>query len=325
MTFEEFLEEWRGDIPYITAHTSGSTGRPKEIRLDKEFVRESASRTNSFFAVGPGSRLHSCVAADYIGGKMMAVRSELAGCRFTWEPPSNRPLCGMKGETIDLLAVVPSQMVHILDHPEDMPRLNGIIIGGSPLPEHLRRRIALSGLPAFESYGMTETASHIALRRVEATAGWFRALPGIVVTADPRGCLAISFGEGREVVTTNDMAEVRGDEFRITGRYDHMIITGGKKVNPVDVEGRISHLFRKGIMLTSEPDEKWGERVVLLAEDAPDADERAKTEVRMRELLANYEMPKQIHWGSRLAYTPNGKLMRRKKVDSSLPGRRNGA
>lgn len=141
MTFEEFIEEWRSEKATITAITSGSTGKPKNIELDKTFVEDSANRTNSFFGIDGGSHLHSCVAADFIGGKMMAVRADIAGCSFSYETPTNRPLDGFdKSQRIDLLAVVPSQMVHLLEHKEELPEIVNIIIGGSSINTGLEEK-----------------------------------------------------------------------------------------------------------------------------------------------------------------------------------------
>ncbi len=324
MTFEDFLEEWRGQESVITVHTSGSTGTPKTIRLSKDFVRESALRTNFFFSITCDSRLHSCVAPDFIGGKMMAVRSELAGCRLTWETPSNRPLAGMaKDEKIDLLAVVPSQMLYILDNLTSIPELDAIIIGGAAIHPDLRSKIIKSGLNAYETYGMTETASHIALRKIACGQDWFMPLDGIAVSLDPRDCLRIDFNTG-ETVVTNDIAELNeSGGFRILGRYDNMIITGGKKVNPEAVEARIAPVIREffagsgisskesgdNFLITSRPDEKWGEKIVLRIEGR-DGDCTSLLKL-LREVLNPYEMPKGIEWVDRLPRTPNGKLLRR--------------
>ena len=314
MTFEEFFEEWRNATPYIMAHTSGSTGEPKDILLTKEFVRRSALRTNRFFGIDKGSRLHSCVAADYIGGKMMAVRSDIASCMFTHETPSNRPLAGIvKSEEITLLAVVPSQMIHILDNIREMPLIRNVLIGGAAIPFELRRRIASSGLNAYESYGMTETASHIALRKVEEEEGWFVPLEGIRVSVDSRGCLVIDFEQGKHF-TTNDMAVLEGEGFKITGRYDNVIVTGGKKVSPEAVERKISHLFRGDIMIGSEPDSKWGEQVILMAEEKEPEEGVESIMKAMRSELERWEMPKNIKWGTRLPRTPNGKILRNKRA-----------
>lgn len=313
ITFEEFLKEWRGDTPVITVRTSGSTGTPKTITLDKEFVRDSGRRTNSFFHINSGSRLHSCVGAQFIGGKMMAVRSELAGCRFTWETPSNTPLSGvMHDEVIDLLAVVPSQMLHILSHPEIMPTINAIIIGGSAIHPQLKERIIASGLNAYETYGMTETASHIALRKLAEDEELFKPLEGIKVSLDERGCLVIEFDSGERVVT-NDLAKIsEAGGFKIMGRYDNVIVTGGKKVNPEDVERRIAPMIAGDFIITSRPDEKWGERIVLRIEGREVEEEKVSESLKkqLRTVLEPYEVPKEIEWIERLPRTANGKVRR---------------
>lgn len=311
MTFEEFLKEWRSGSDVITAYTSGSTGTPKTIELDKEFVRLSGERTNSFFHIGKGSRLHSCVAADFIGGKMMAVRAEIAGGCLTWETPSNRPLQGIgKEERIDLLAVVPSQMIHILEHLEDMPKIGAILVGGSAINPVLRGRIAASGLNAYETYGMTEASSHIALRKIGENDEWFDTLPGISVGLDSRGCLVIDFPGGERIVT-NDLATLESStRFRIDGRYDHVIITGGKKVNPESVERKIAGLINGTYVVTSEPDEKWGSRVVLKIEGESGTGETDELLKGMKNVLDAWEVPKRIIYVERLERTPNGKIKR---------------
>lgn len=312
MTFEEFIEEWRGEAAYITAHTSGSTGTPKEIRLNKEFVRQSACRTNSFFHIDGNCRLHSCVSPDFIGGKMMAVRAEEAGCRLTWETPSNVPLSGIgEDETIDLLAVVPSQMLHIVENISALPHIGAIIIGGSSINPVLREKIAISGVNAYETYGMTETASHIALRRVEASEGEFHTLPGISVGVDERGCLEISFDSGERVVT-NDLATVDNERgFFIDGRYDHVIITGGRKVNPFDVERRIAREIDCAFVISSMPDEKWGNKIVLKMEGDSAGEEADRCLIeKMKTLLHPWEVPKEIIRIDKFERTSNGKIKR---------------
>lgn len=310
MTFNEFLAEWRNDAPTVRAITSGSTGKPKTIELEKSFLRRSGERTNRFFSINSRSRLHSCVGADYIGGKMMAVRADIAGCRFSSELPSNRPLSSLtKDEEISLLAVVPSQMLHIIENIDKIPKIKAILIGGAPLHPLLREKIIASGLDAWETYGMTETASHIALRKVDKLSEWFYLLDGITVESDSRGCLIIRFQEGEEVIT-NDLAEIRQDGgFKIKGRYDNVIITGGKKVSPEEVESKITPLIEEEFLITSRPDEKWGERIVLLIEGERGDEQSLRKE--LRNVLAPHEMPKEIEWITGLERTPNGKLKRR--------------
>ena len=336
MTFEDFLTEWRSDVSFILARTSGSTGVPKEVRLPKDFVAESARRTNDFFSIGPGSRLHSCVSPDFIGGKMMLVRAEMAGATLSWEIPSNQPLQNIDPtHIIDLLAVVPSQMIHILDNIGSLPKIRNIIIGGSAIHPQLRKRIGESGLNAFETYGMTETASHIALRRITHICEGekenpFHVLPGIYVTTDSDGCLQIRFESGK-IIVTNDLAEiVSPKEFYIHGRRDHIINSGGKKINPIEVEKKIAHLIPFPFYITGEPDEKWGQRVILVIQSSKydGSEDPGKSGLSyplgsnfpesfchelldsLRNFLAPHELPKAVRVVSSLPITPSGKLKR---------------
>ncbi len=325
MTFPEFIKEWRNATPYIIAKTSGSTGNPKVIELDKIFVRQSALRTNRFLNIDKGSRLHSCVSVDYIGGKMMAVRADVAGCRLTWENPSNRPLSNIgKEEVIDLLAVVPSQMIHILDNLDDMPAIKSVIIGGSAINPSLRDRICESGLNAYETYGMTETSSHIALRKIALPSqsgdfgeiasrcyDWFETLEGITIALDDRGCLVISFDSGENFVT-NDLAEIKdANHFKITGRFDHIIITGGKKVNPYEVEKKLSAYIDSPYIVTSVPDYKWGSKVVLKIEDGvSNLHNDDELLIKIKGVLQPHEVPKCIEHVDSLPRTENGKIKR---------------
>ena len=342
MDFDEFIREWRRHSPSMTVKTSGSTGTPKEIELSREFVIASAQRTNRFFAIGQESHLHSCVGADFIGGKMMAVRALISNALFTWEEPSNRPLSHLSGnrypEGITLLAIVPSQMIWILDHKHEIPQIHNIIIGGSAIHPDLRRRIAESDFRAYETYGMTETASHIALREIDNTTEWFSTLPGITVSTDERDCLVIHFHspdmDNTEVkssstptpykVVTNDLAILDGEKrFRITGRYDHMIITGGKKVNPFDLENKIQNaiatdpevasLLPGEFLITSAPDTKWGEKIVLMIATGEDLSLRDNHQIIecLKKHLLSHEVPKEILTVNQLPRTANGKLLRR--------------
>lgn len=314
MNYSDFESEWRSGAGYITTRTSGSTGIPKEIRLDKEFVKASARATNRFFGLGPGARFHSCVSPDFIGGKMMAVRAFECNGILTYETPSNRILENTDSTAIDLLAVVPSQMIHLLERitsdSNALPEIRHIIIGGSALPETLRTEIAASGLDAYETYGMTETSSHIALRHVgDSKDRGFRMIADAVISTDVRGCLTIQYPSGYRV-ETNDIAEIISPgEFRILGRADDVIVTGGKKVNPQEVEKKLSGVFRFPFAITSVADEKWGEKVVIVTEKGDMSSSDILTAARV--ILQGWESPKAHFIVEQLPLTANGKLDRR--------------
>lgn len=315
MTYDEFLDEWRSETPYIVAHTSGSTGQPKEILLPKEMMARSARRTIDFFGIDSDSRLHSCISADFIGGKMMLVRSEVSGATFSREEPSNRPLQDFTpADRLDLVSVVPSQMRHIVDRLEEMPRVGAYLIGGSAIHPELRQDIVNKGIRAFESYGMTETSSHIALRPVDSSDAPFTLLPGISLTSDGDGCLVIDLGPDGTVATNDLVRFCDGHRrtFRIVGRRDHVIVTGGKKVNPMEVEAAVAQLFPGvEICVTSRPDPLWTSRVVLLAECSPASLDAESLTLRMKQLLPSWAVPKEVIAVPALPRTASGKIIRK--------------
>ena len=316
MTYEELAAEWASPSSVLTAHTSGSTGTPRTILLPKEMVAESARRTIDFFSLTERSALHSSIAADFIGGKMMLIRSLICGGTFSYEPPTNRPMATVGADAaFDLVAAVPSQMRYIIDNLSDMPQVRNYLIGGSAIHPLLRREIADVGINAFESYGMTETSSHIALRRVTADPSLpFEVLPGVTLDADERGCLVIELGRfGR--LTSNDLVEFTDDtrrRFVILGRADDVIVTGGKKVNPAEVEAVAATLLPGiEICVTSRPDPLWTSRIVLLAETSADDPAMTGLRDRLRPLLPTHALPKEIIAVDRLPRTASGKILRR--------------
>lgn len=297
-------------------HTSGSTGVPKSIYLPKREMLRSAERTISFFGLHPGATLYSCISPDYIGGKMMGIRALALGydparednrTRFCYETPSNRPLSEATVNRIDLLAVVPSQMQWIVDHQEMMPEFGAILVGGSSIPKSLREAIEDSGLPAWESYGMTETSSHIALRKIKKEPAPFTPLQGIRVSSE-EGALAIEM-EGWQRIETNDMVHIYADGgFEILGRKDNVIISGGKKIHPEKVEDLLREGLGIDVAITSREDKKWGEKVVLVLESSELSDEEIIGVCKG--LLDNYLVPKEIIRHS-IPRTETGKISRK--------------
>lgn len=319
LTVDAFLSEWRSPLPYVTAHTSGSTGAPKPVRLPKKLMLRSASRTNLFFGIGLWSRLHLCLSPDYIAGKMMVVRALTAGCTLTCEEASNNPLADpqmTQGRRISLLAVVPSQLPALLDHPERLRIVDNILVGGSSIPTALRRRLACAPITAWESYGMTETASHVALRPVTADSNLpFTLLPGITCSLSEQGALMLSADDSLTAdsctVITNDCAEVLSQRsFRLLGRLDNVINSGGIKIHPLQVEAECADLLAsfQPCYVTSRQDEKWGERVVLATlHPVPDTLLQA-----LRQRLGHIRAPKEVIILPFFDYTSTGKLIRHK-------------
>lgn len=260
----QFLNEWRDTQPYITAQTSGSTGAPKEIRLLKSDMRASARVTNEFFGITKDSTLLLPLSADYIAGKMQVVRVLEAGCSLIAEDPSSAPFSHFEGYAT-MMPVVPSQLEGWLASGRTR-MVDNLLIGGSPLSPDTERRLIDARVKAFVSYGMTETCSHVALRRVGDD--FYTGLPGFSFSTDERGCLVIdtatlSFGR----LVTNDVVELRdATSFKWLGRADNVINSGGIKIHPEEIEKVIAEIVPSAaeFYISSRQSAKWGREAVIV-------------------------------------------------------------
>ncbi len=303
----EFIAQWYDGSQYIKAHTSGSTGAPKEIDLDKNDMRASARATIEFFGLNAGSTLLLPLSPDYIAGKMQIVRAIEAGCRLITEPPSSRPFTAYDG-ACTLIPVVPSQLEGLLDSPF-VSRAENIIIGGAPLSPGQERSLTSAGLNAYATYGMTETCSHVALRRIEQDS--YRGLPGFDFSTDSRGCLVIdsstmSFGR----LITNDMVNLSGtNEFEWLGRYDNVINSGGVKIYPEEIERVMAPMLPVGATayVTSRASERWGREAVIVTDSR---EVTAELLVRLKDLLPQHHAPHDIIYLDHIPLTSSGKIIR---------------
>lgn len=306
---EAFRREWRSDCPYIVAHTSGSTGKPKEIHLPKSLMKRSAERSIRHFGITASSRLHLALSPQYIAGKMLLLRAMIAGCTLTYEQASSYPLGDSKEMSeITLLSLVGTQLQGLKNNLEKgtLPPIRNLLLGGAPLNATMRR-IALSGpWQTWESYGMTETASHVALRRISAKPGPFEALPGISFRLNADGCLVIDLGEDG-VIETNDIAElIDTRRFHLKGRKDNVIITGGLKVFPEEIEAVLApHMADRRFLITSRESEKWGRELILVVEGTP----MELPDFHTMPLLPQ-QRPKAVIFRESIPLTSSGKIMR---------------
>ncbi len=308
MTYDELKSQWTSGAEFLEARTSGSTGSPKMIQLPRSMVKESAWRTIRAFSLTRDSRLHSCLSADTVGGKMQCIRALELGAQFTAEPPSNTPLFMFgPADWLTLVSVVPSQVHHILDRLDNktLPFIEALLIGGSPIPPTLRERIAASPLRAWESYGMTETASHIAVRRVSHEDVPFTPLPGVEVSLTETGCLRILL-PGQQPVVTNDLAALSPEGFRIIGRYDNVIISGGRKIIPEEIEAMMSAAGCEATVAPA-PDDKWGEKAVAVITSE---ENRRLAEEAAAAIEPHWKRPKEIIVAENIPLTPSGKTDR---------------
>lgn len=291
MTYQEFISEWNNEAQTIHVQTSGSTGAPKKLNVRKDRMIESAKMTCDFLGLQSGDTALLCMNLDYIGAKMMVVRSLVRQLHLVQVAPSGHPLATVD-VPITFAAMVPLQVYNSLHVPEEREKLRQIkhlIIGGGAIDDALAVQLHDFPHAVWSTYGMTETLSHIALRRLNGleSSSWYTPLQGIKVTTNADDCLVIDAPMLCDSpIVTNDMAEIReistseGQNtlaFRIIGRRDNVINSGGVKIQMEELERLMRPFLTMPYMVTKRKSEKFGEIVVLMVEKEGD-DEGATVE-----------------------------------------------
>lgn len=310
-----FLVEWYGEADYVEGHTSGSTGLPKPVRLLKSDMKASAQLTNSVLGIDSSSTLLLCLSPAYIAGKMIIVRALQAGARLEVVAPSSLPLDDVR-QPISLAAMVPMQVAETLRRKggqEQLMQIEKLLIGGAPLDQSLEQKLANIPIEVYVTYGMTETVSHIALRRIGENSGCYKALGDVTFTTDSRDCLVIDAPQlsGRRFVTNDVVQLIDARTFVWRGRYDNIIMSGGLKFCAEVLEGKIASLFNSRYYITSAPDERLGQRIVLVIESTPyTQDKEVLLRASLSQKLTPYEMPREIRYIPRFEETLSGKVRR---------------
>ena len=318
MSLEEFLEEWNSDSPYVEVKTSGSTGEPKRMLVEKQRMLASAKITCDFLGLKEGDTALLCMSLDYIAGKMMVVRAIERGLRLIDVEPSGHPLVN-QGDGFTFAAMVPMQVYNSLQVPGERERLmmiKHLIIGGGAIDEAMAEELKSFPNHVWSTYGMTETLSHIALRRLNGpeASEWYTPFPSVSVSLNEEGCLVIDAPEVcQERLVTNDIAELatqRGQSlmcsansahegqspcvpcvanvpFKILGRKDNVICSGGIKIQAEEVERMLKGHLRIPYLISKRPDKKFGEVVVMLTEGDVEEAKRACEAV-----LPKFQRPK---------------------------------
>lgn len=315
MSIDEFIAEWQTDEPRLMVHTSGSTGQPKPLWVEKSRMAASARLTCDFLGLHEGDSALLCLPLDFIAGKMMVVRALVRGLRLLEVEPCGHPLqqVATGDHAIDFAAMVPLQVWNSLQVETERKRLMAIrhlIIGGGAIDEALAAALRDFPNAVWSTYGMTETLSHIALRRLNGAEAseWYRPLPGVTVTLNADDCIVIDAPRVcPERLTTNDIGLLSdsGGEFRILGRRDNVICSGGLKIQAEEVERRLAGRLACAFMVVRCHDERLGECVALLTEG--DVEEcRQECEAT----LPRHWQPRRYLHINKLPMTPTGKPAR---------------
>ena len=323
MSIKEFIRQWHDGSDTVELRTSGSTGDPKVMRVEKSRMLASARMTCDFLGLKSGDTALLCMSVDYIAGKMMVVRSIERGLQLMTVEPSSHPLAlpdfsDEMGKNLDFAAMVPLQVYNSLQVPRErelLGRIRHLIIGGGPLDPSLENELHGFDNAIWHSYGMTETLSHIALRRVSGNtaSSWFTPLPGIEVATNDDGCLVIDAPHlcSERLVTRDvvEMEEERGlPRFMVLGRIDNVINSGGVKIHIEQVEKTLAPHITCPFLITKCPDPKFGEVVVMLLQGNQEEITAAKQ--ASDRYLTKYSRPKHFLQVSSLPLTPTGKPAR---------------
>ncbi|SHF58049.1 O-succinylbenzoic acid--CoA ligase [Mariniphaga anaerophila] len=313
-----FLKTWYAPEDFVEVKTSGSTGIPKVIRLKKEFVAASAQRTIRFFHLKEGHRILHCLPLKYIAGKLMVVRALLGNLDLCMVEPTT-DFAFLQNNKFRFAAMVPNQVSKILNtEPGEnswIRNIEQLLIGGSSVPQQVEKQLQNVSAACYSSYAMTETATHIALRKINGpdADSFYHCLNDINVQISAKECLRISMpGLSTQYIETTDLAEVKDEKtFRILGRSDNVIISGGIKFSPEELEKKLEPFIKQPFLVSSKPHNSLGQQLVLVIEGTEDKTLVEQLMCICRQELEKYEQPRQIVFIAEIPRTPTGKISRK--------------
>lgn len=306
----DFLIDWFSDKTYINSCTSGSTGKPQEIQLRKEGVQFSAQNTIDYFKLNEYSKALLCLPLTTIGGKMMVIRALMSNMKLVVQKATANPLKD-QNQTYDFIAVNPMQLSNMLNHSlNELKQITTILVGGAPIHAQLENRLKTEGIFVYHSYGMTETASHVALRKVgHNESKFYSALIGITFETNEYGNLIIHYPAlNTNPIQTNDQVKLLNSySFEWIGRNDFVINSGGIKVHPEEVESKIADQIAYPFFITGIPDEVLGEKVVLVIESTN------SDGFYNFDFLGNHK-PREVYFVEKFIYTTSEKIDRKATI-----------
>ncbi len=311
----EFLLDWLDDKDFVTVSTSGSTGKPKIIKIKKQAMVNSALATGDFFNLKPGDTALCCLPSDYVAGKMMLVRAIILGLDLDLTQPTSQPIFDYEKQ-YDFSAMVPMQLEKVYSYCNN---IKTIIVGGASISKDLVNAVNKVKSNIYETYGMTETVTHIAAKQLNnfrhaeiVSASHFKILPNINISQDDRGCLIIDAPNiSKEKLVTNDIVELYSEtEFEWLGRYDNVINSGGIKLFPEQIEEKLQSKIPQRFFIASEEHPVLGEQLILVLEGESNA-----VNTSVFNDLNKYETPKTVYSVKRFVETASGKIQRKKTFE----------
>ncbi|MDN4013114.1 AMP-binding protein [Chryseobacterium gambrini] len=311
---KNFLEEWFSDSDTVKVQTSGSTGTPKVFDIEKSRMINSAEMTCDFLRLKEGNTALICLPVEYISGKMMVVRSMMRKLKLIVVDPSIKPVETLD-QSVDFCAMTPFQVENSLDK---LYLIRNLIIGGAAVSEDLKKKMkeALNNSDSetfiFETYGMSETLSHIGLKQILPNPEeYFTVFENVEISLDERNCLRIFASKlNPEILQTNDLVEIKNEkQFKFLGRIDNVINSGGAKIFPEQLEALVKKEISNEVVLLGIDDASLGQKLIAVLEGGKSDDLIKK--VREIQFEKSFHKPKEIIFVEKIPRTPNGKVSRK--------------
>lgn len=318
-----FIKDWYSARKAFVLQTSGSTGIPKQITIKRELLEISAQNTLNALEIPEGSKALICINTKYIGGTMMLVRALHNSMDMYFRSVSSNPLDESLDEEIDLCAMVPLQLNEIIQNPnslEQLAKIKNLLIGGGTVSDRIVERLQDIPTNVYHTYGMTETISHVALRKLNGpgTSQHFKAVGDNTFKTNDQNQLIISGAvtESKELITNDIVNLINLHEFEWMGRFDNVINSGGVKFFPEQIERKISVAFSDNnitnqFFITAEKDDKFGEIIVLAIEGEVSGNILSDI---LKSSLDKYEIPKKVYFATEFIQTETGKINRSKTI-----------
>ena len=308
---EHFITEWNAGTPVIEVKTSGSTGTPKKIMLKREQLIASAKRTINFFELKPGDTCLLGLSPATIGGKMMIVRALVGNLTLIVTDPSGFPTEALlAGEELDFCPMVPLQLKQLLKYvPDVFKQIKTILIGGSPLSSDLEKALQEVHQRCFVGFGMTETVSHIAMRKLGTP--HYAALEGVSFNTENDQLMITDSLLGIDHIKTTDIVRlIDSQTFEWLGRADFAINSGGIKIHPEQLEKELSQLISGAFFIAGEPDDTFGEICIIVLDERRIVPPLDIIQTFCKKRFGPYTFPKKAYH-LRIVYTPEGTKINR--------------
>lgn len=315
-SIDDFIVNWFDETDFILQQTSGSTGIPKEIKLKKSAMVASAQKTIDFFQLKPNNTAWLCLPIDYIAGKMMVVRAIVGKLNLLITKPEGTP--SLPGQPVDFVAMIPLQLQKIISQKAGIDSIRQLIVGGAAVSDTLKKSLQGLSTKIYATYGMTETCSHIALQRINGPKPdeHFQLLDGIQISTNEKHCLIIKAPQlSAEELETTDLVEIISQKsFRLLGRADHVINSGGIKISPEQLETQINAIIHRECLIVPLEDDLLGQKMVLVLEKnekAADAEELLK---KIKNIVGKHHTPGSVYYVNEFPRNDSMKINRKEVI-----------